>query len=98
MFLNSCNNVKICCFLTVVKLGQASLLRVFLLCSSPQGVYLTSSAKEMADMLDMESVQKQEIPDPDLQVVYSAKGILPASSVQVCSWIKARTLEWLKAK
>lgn len=63
-----------------------------------QGVYLTSSAKEMADMLDMESVQKQEIPDPDLQVVYSAKGILPASSVQVCSWIKARTLEWLKAK
>lgn len=63
-----------------------------------QGVYLTSSAKEMADMLDMESVQKQEIPDPDLQVVYSAKGILPVSSVQVCSWIKARTLEWLKVK
>lgn len=59
-----------------------------------QGVYLTSSAKEMADMLDMEAVQKREIPDSNLQVVYSDKGILPASANQVCEWIKARTLEW----
>lgn len=61
-----------------------------------QGVYLTSTAKEMADMLDMESVRKQEIPDSQLQVVYSDEGILPASTNEVCSWIKARTLEWLK--
>lgn len=63
-----------------------------------QGVYLTSSAKEMADMLDMESVQQQEIPDLELQVVYSDKGILPASAAEVCNWIKARTLEWCRAK
>ena len=59
-----------------------------------QGVYLTSSAKEMAYMLDIESVQKKEIPNADLQVVYSERGILPASAGEVCEWIKARTLEW----
>lgn len=63
-----------------------------------QGVYLTSSAKEIADMLEMDAVQKQEIPDPELQVIYGDKGILPASSVEVCQWIKERTLEWCKAR
>lgn len=62
-----------------------------------QGVYLTSSTKEMADMLDMEAVQQQETPDPELKVVYSGKGILPASSREVCEWIKLRTQEWCKA-
>jgi len=59
-----------------------------------QGVYLTSSAKEMADMLEIEDVQKQEIPDSQLQVIYSDQGILPFSSSAVCEWIKARTVEW----
>lgn len=62
-----------------------------------QGVYLTSSAKEMADMLDMESIQQQEILDSELKVVYSDKGILPASATEVCEWIKLRTQEWCKA-
>ncbi|MBR1689006.1 MAG: CbiX/SirB N-terminal domain-containing protein [Prevotella sp.] len=60
-----------------------------------QGVYLTSSAREMADMLDMEAEQHQQIADPELQVVYSDKGILPAASAEVCQWIRQRTLEWL---
>lgn len=59
-----------------------------------QGVYLTSSAKEIADMLEMDAIQKQEIPDPELQVIYGDKGILPASSAEVCQWIKERTLEF----
>lgn len=58
-----------------------------------QGVYLISSAKEMADMFEVEDVQKRELP-ANMEVVYSDRGILPASADEVCKWIKARTLEW----
>lgn len=62
-----------------------------------QGVYLTSSAKEMADMLDIESVTREKLP-AGVEVVYSDKSILPDSSAEVCQWIKKRTLEWLTQK
>lgn len=63
-----------------------------------QGVYLTSSAKEMADMLDMKNVLKQQLPDMKTEVVFSANGILPASATDVCKWVKQRTIEWLQSK
>ena len=63
-----------------------------------QGVYLTSSAKEMVGAFGVENVLKQALPNQQTEVVFSANGILPASTNEVCAWLKARTLEWLSSK
>lgn len=63
-----------------------------------QGVYLTSSAKEMAEGFGVDEVLKEALAGKQTEVVFSANGILPASSKEVCAWIKRRALEWLSSK
>lgn len=59
-----------------------------------QGVYLISSASEMADMSDIVAAQQKQLP-AGTEVIYSKKGILPYAAEDVCQWIKSRTQEWL---
>lgn len=63
-----------------------------------QGVYLTSSAKEMAEGFGVDEVLKEALPNKQTEVVFSANGILPASTNEVCAWIKTRATEWLNSK
>lgn len=62
-----------------------------------QGVYLTSTAKEIADMGISEAL-KESIADSNVDIVYSDQGILPAHSDVVADWIVRRTGEWLRAR
>jgi hypothetical protein len=60
-----------------------------------QGVYLTSSAREIAEGLGIDETLKRELGNSNVEVVFGDKGILPASSAEVCVWIRERTLQWL---
>lgn len=58
-----------------------------------QGVFLVSDMKSMAQMADMDKVQRQEFPDVD--VVYSDQGILPSGEKEICQWILDQTRAFL---
>lgn len=60
-----------------------------------QGVYITSTAKEMADLLDFDSIIAQHISNPETEVVFSDQGILPSSTDTIIDWIIDRTREWI---
>jgi len=58
-----------------------------------QGVYLTSSAKELAEGIGMDEQTSKELP-AGTEVVYNGMSILPASSAAVCDWIIKRANEF----
>lgn len=60
-----------------------------------QGVYLTSTAKEMADLLNFGTILSEQLANPNVEVVFSDQGILPSSTDLVTDWIIDRTKEWL---
>lgn len=61
-----------------------------------QGVYLTSTAKEIADASGVTEMVNKELNNPNVEVVYSNEGILPSSTETVVDWILDRTKEWLQ--
>lgn len=61
-----------------------------------QGVYLTSTAKEIADASGVTEMVNKELNNPDVEIVYSDEGILPSSTGKVVDWILDRTREWLQ--
>lgn len=62
-----------------------------------QGVYLTSTAREIAEM-GISDALKESVADSNVEIVYSDQGILPAHSDTVADWIVKRTGEWLEAR
>lgn len=62
-----------------------------------QGVYLTSTAREIAEM-GISDALKESVADSNVEIVYSDQGILPAHSDAVADWIVKRTGEWLEAR
>jgi len=58
-----------------------------------QGVYLTSSAKELADGIGMDEQTSATLP-AGTEVVYNDMSILPAASTSVCDWIIKRANEF----
>ena len=62
-----------------------------------QGVYLTSDVKRMADRHGMEEKQA-ELARQGIAIVYSDKGILPASSKLVAEWVLDETRQWLDSR
>jgi hypothetical protein len=52
----------------------------------------------MAEGFGVDEVLKEALPNKQTEVVFSANGILPASTNEVCAWIKTRATEWLNSK
>lgn len=62
-----------------------------------QGVYLTSTAEDIANMGIREAL-KESTKDTGAEIVYSSKGILPTHSEEIIDWIVQRTSEWVNTK
>ena len=60
-----------------------------------QGIYLTSDVKQMADRHKMNEQQAALVKSRGVEIVYSAEGILPASTGLVADWIVEQTKQWL---
>lgn len=61
-----------------------------------QGVYLTSTAKELADAMGIGEVIKEQLGRSDVEIVFSDQGILPSSTDTILEWILERTQEWIR--
>lgn len=62
-----------------------------------QGIYLTSDVKRMADRHQMTEKQTK-LTKKGVEIVYSDKGILPASSDLIADWIIEEASDWIKNK
>lgn len=63
-----------------------------------QGIYINTSALGMAEMSGLEKKKSEILKDSSVDVVFSANGILPGSTADVCQWITERTTEWLDSR
>ena len=59
-----------------------------------QGVYITSTAQEIATLTGVDEMVKKSLNNPSAEVIYSDKGILPFAQDEIADWIIERVREW----